>query len=48
MVFLTMCMTGDNHIQRDEICGHFSCMGEKRNAFRILVGTLEGGTTLKA
>ena len=47
-MFLIMRMTEDNHIQRDEICGHFTCMGEKRNAFRILVGTSEGGTTLKA
>ena len=39
---------GDNHIQHVEICGHFTCMGEKGNACRILFGTPEGDTTLKA
>lgn len=41
-------VTGDNQVQLGEICGHFTCMGGKRNSFRILVGTPEGGTTLKA
>jgi len=48
LVFLTMCLTGESHIQRDEICGHVTCMEEMRNAFGILVGTAGIGTTLKA
>jgi hypothetical protein len=47
MLWYTRCYLG-NQIKVVRWAGHMACMGEMRNAYRILVGTPEGKRPLRS